>query len=120
MKYLVKSMILGLGLLICPGCELFDSSSPNTLTESEIIAGLKEALDIGLTNSVTSASSLNGYLQNEAIKILLPQEVQELQTKIQTESIDLVITSVSLQTIYNLYITEQNDGMIILRSWLLR
>ena len=36
----------------------------NGLTNGEIVAGLKEALNVGLDNSVANASSVDGYLKN--------------------------------------------------------
>ncbi|WP_462251543.1 DUF4197 domain-containing protein [Ekhidna sp.] len=87
-------------------CEFFEDAT-NPLTESEIIQGLKEALSIGLDNSVTSASGVDGYLQNEVIKILLPDEVKDLQNKIETESIAGVVP---LSVIYDAYIAVENDG----------
>ncbi len=87
-------------------CELFEDAT-NPLTEAEIIQGLKEALSIGLGNSVTSASSTDGYLQNEVIKILLPDEVKDLQTLIETESIAGIVP---LSVVYDAYIEVENDG----------
>lgn len=88
-------------------CDVVDQIAATLpLTDAEIVEGLKEALDVGLGTSVTSASSVDGYLQNEIIKILLPSEVADLQNKIQTES----VAGVPLQTIYDLYISVENDG----------
>ncbi|MEQ9404272.1 MAG: DUF4197 domain-containing protein [Cyclobacteriaceae bacterium] len=88
-------------------CELFeDVTGPLPLTDAEIVEGLKEALSIGLDNSVTSASSVNGYLENEIIKILLPEEVVEVQNKIQTES----VLGIPLTTVYDVYTTVENNG----------
>src|SRR5690606_3676279 len=63
-----------------------------------------EALDVGLNSSVTSASSVDGYLKNEAIKLILPDEVKALQTTIQNGSINIGIANVSYQTILNTYV----------------
>jgi hypothetical protein len=46
----------------------------------KIIAGLKEALSIGTGNAVVDVSRVGGYFQNQAIKILLPQEIQKTGT----------------------------------------
>lgn len=107
MKYFKVVLLLMVGIT---SCELFDEATgPGPLTEAEIVQGLKEALNIGLDNSVTSASATNGYLQNEIIKILLPEEVADLQTKIQTESV--LGGTIPLSTIYNLYVDVENDGV---------
>ncbi len=41
------------------------------------IAGLKEALSVGTANAVLDVSKINGYLKNQAIKILLPEEIRK-------------------------------------------
>lgn len=76
----------------------------NGLTNGEIVAGLKEALNVGLDNSVANASSVDGYLKNEIIKILLPPEVKSLQNTIETGSINLGFTSVSYSKILDAYV----------------
>jgi len=47
------------------------------LDDSTIASGLKEALDIGTKNAVGMVSKANGYYGNEAIKILLPNKIQQ-------------------------------------------
>ena len=49
------------------------------LSESKIIQGLKEALQIGTGNAVKTASQLNGYYKNPNIKIPLPSKVQKVE-----------------------------------------
>lgn len=84
-------------------CELLENGSDILpLTDGEIIQGLKEALSIGLETSVDDASSANGYLQNEIIKILLPEEVISLQNQINSSTV--------LSAAYSTYINVENDG----------
>jgi hypothetical protein len=45
---------------------------PDSLTEAEVIAGLKEALKVGTDSTVVQVSLTDGYLGNQLIKILLP------------------------------------------------
>jgi hypothetical protein len=45
-----------------------------SLTNDEVIKGLKEALEIGSKNSSTVASKIDGFNKNEAIKIPFPPE----------------------------------------------
>ena len=99
MKNIYKVFALAF-LFIFASCEEFE----NGLTTPEIVEGLKEALNIGLDNSVTAASATDGYLKNEIIKILLPEEVKSLQTQIETKSINLGIVSVPLKTILSTYV----------------
>jgi hypothetical protein len=46
------------------------------LTNTEIIAGLKQALAIGTDSTVARVSKTDGYFRDELIKILLPSEAE--------------------------------------------
>ncbi len=46
------------------------------LPEEKIIAGLKEALEVGTTNAVALTGRHDGFMKNEAIRILLPPKLQ--------------------------------------------
>ena len=48
------------------------------LTNTEIVAGLKEALTVGTDSTVAHLSSIDGYLKDQAIKILLPPEAKNI------------------------------------------
>jgi hypothetical protein len=50
-----------------------------SLTDDEIIAGLKEALAIGTEKAVSIVSRPDGYYKNSAIKIPLPEPVQKAE-----------------------------------------
>lgn len=52
----------------------------SNLSENEIVKGLKEALSVGIQNGAKQASSLDGFLKNEAIKLLLPPELQRAES----------------------------------------
>ena len=54
------------------------------LTESEIINGLKEALEIGTGKAVKRVSKVDGYYKNPKIKIPLPNAVQKVETLLRT------------------------------------
>lgn len=49
------------------------------LSESKIVEGLKEALEIGTGNAVGLVSKLDGYYKNSKIKIPLPESVQKVE-----------------------------------------
>lgn len=51
-------------------------SSKQRLDDSTVISGLKEALSIGTANAVKEVSRIDGYLGNNAIKILMPEKLQ--------------------------------------------
>lgn len=56
----------------------------NKPTEQETVNGLKEALTIGAKNSVAIVSRVDGFLKDEAIKILLPPQAKEVVDKLQS------------------------------------
>ncbi|MFN0085842.1 MAG: DUF4197 domain-containing protein [Blastocatellia bacterium] len=48
------------------------------LSENKIIAGLKEALEVGTGNAVNLTGRLDGYFANAAIRILLPKQLDKV------------------------------------------
>ncbi len=55
-----------------------ESIIDETLTEDEIVKGLKVALEVGTDSSSTVLSSVNGYYGDELVKILLPPEAENM------------------------------------------
>ena len=51
-------------------------STTDTLTETEVVNGLKEALETGAKNSASILSLENGYYGDPLVKILLPEEAR--------------------------------------------
>ncbi|ERJ61095.1 DUF4197 domain-containing protein [Sphingobacterium paucimobilis] len=51
----------------------------NTITQTEAITGIKQALSNGLTNSINTLSVKDGFLGNAAVKILMPKEAQQIE-----------------------------------------
>lgn len=51
----------------------------SSITNSEMIQGLKEALEIGTDNAVKLVSKPDGYYNNPGIKIPLPKNVQKVE-----------------------------------------
>ena len=58
------------------------SSSRNSVTDllgtTDIGAGLKEALQKGVTEQVTKLTAVDGFYKNETVKILFPEELQKV------------------------------------------
>lgn len=48
------------------------------VSDFEIASGLKEALQNGISNQVTTLGVTDGFFKNELVKILLPQELQKV------------------------------------------
>lgn len=59
------------------------SNSASGLSDSKIASGLKEALSVGTQNAVKLVSKPGGYLNNEAIKIRLPQDLRPVESILQ-------------------------------------
>jgi hypothetical protein len=55
-----------------------------TLSDSKIIAGLKEALEIGTGNAVNLTGKLDGFFKNAAIKILMPKQLRSVEKGLRT------------------------------------
>ncbi|MDM1553289.1 DUF4197 domain-containing protein [Chryseobacterium indologenes] len=66
------------------------STSPlnvGNLTSTQISSGLKEALSIGVTDGVKKLALTDGFLKNEAVKILMPEKLRK---------VDMTLRSVGL------------------------
>ncbi|MBP6335660.1 MAG: DUF4197 domain-containing protein [Bacteroidia bacterium] len=57
-------------------------SGSQPLSNSEVIAGLKQALEIGSKNAGASTSKLDGFFKNPLIKIPFPPEAIEMEKKL--------------------------------------
>lgn len=57
---------------------LEDAAGSTGLSTLQIANGLKEALDNGVTNQVTTLGVADGFFKNELVKILLPEELQKV------------------------------------------
>ena len=60
--------------------KLFNSNSGKDLSNGDIVAGLKEALEVGTTNTVDLTGKVDGYFSNAAIKILLPKQLESVES----------------------------------------
>ncbi|MDG4653151.1 DUF4197 domain-containing protein [Chryseobacterium arthrosphaerae] len=66
-----------------------NNSSSNTvnlgnLTSTQISSGLKEALNIGVTDGVKKLAVTDGFFRNEAIKILMPEKLRKIDTTLRS------------------------------------
>jgi hypothetical protein len=58
------------------------SASAPSLTNEEVINGLKEALTVGTNNSSGAASKVDGYLKNPKVFIPWPAEAKDMREKL--------------------------------------
>jgi hypothetical protein len=82
-------VLIFVAISICCGCrtqdvkKIMDSvnkvMSSGSLTNSEVIAGLKEALTIGAKESASAASAVDGFYKNSKIAIPWPAEAQKMK-----------------------------------------
>jgi hypothetical protein len=64
------------------GVNTSDSSTEQpALSNGEVISGLKEALNIGIENSVKSTSVIDGFLNNSEIRLPFPPDAQKVKDK---------------------------------------
>ena len=56
---------------------VLDGVTGAELDEATVLAGLKDALTVGTSNTVTRTSAVDGYLGNDLIRIALPDKLQE-------------------------------------------
>lgn len=57
------------------------NSSGSNLSSDQIVSGLKEALSLGAQKSGDKLSATDGFFKDAAVKILLPQQVQDVEKK---------------------------------------
>ncbi len=58
--------------------EAINRRSTSNLTNDKIVAGLKEALQVSTGKAVATTGKPDGFLKNEAIKILLPDKLRSV------------------------------------------
>jgi len=89
----MRAMIRLLALLICvalvpsPAAAQLDQflkgfgiGQQSSLADSKVSAGLKEALQVATEKSVSLTGRTNGYFSNAAIKILMPEKLQTVES----------------------------------------
>ena len=84
MKKIVLSMVV-FSLFGCAEMQQVLEQLPQqtgVLSQAEMGNGLKEALNNGITNQVSKLTATDGFFRNEAVKILLPAELQKVDTKL--------------------------------------
>ncbi len=62
---------------------LTTSQTPSApkLTNDEVIAGLKEALNVGISNAVNLTSVTDGFLNNQSIRLPFPEDALKVKQK---------------------------------------
>lgn len=55
-----------------------------SLTSTQISSGLKEALNVGVSEGVKKLGVTDGFLKNEAVKILMPEKLRKIDTTLRS------------------------------------
>jgi hypothetical protein len=91
-----KSLLLyiALSIFIFSSCQVMDEASKMVnvnkgtsqnstpkLSNDEVISGLKEALNVGIKNSVSLTSVTDGFLKNTNIRLPFPPDAQKVRDK---------------------------------------
>ncbi len=82
MKLKVIAAIFIISLFSTSCDELTEVLEETGLSEQEVVEGLKSALTVGTDTSVTVLSAVNGYLGDDLVKIILPDEASVIVTNI--------------------------------------
>lgn len=70
------------GMLKKAGSALSKNSTAGAgLSSDQIVSGLKEALSLGAQKSTDKLSAVDGFFKDAAVKILMPQQVQDVEKK---------------------------------------
>lgn len=104
MKTLFKSLLI-VSVLSLPACSEDNPFNLGNggLTDAEIAEGLKEALIVGTDTSTSILSRTGGYFKDQAVKILLPDEVNSQITDFQSRSFTVLGITVTGDQLYNGY-----------------
>lgn len=94
-KFLIPIGLIGIVTLSSGSCDVLSeaadvadvllddgsSSESNSLTNDEVIGGLKEALNVGIKNSVDLTSVTDGFLGNAEIRLPFPEDAMKVKEK---------------------------------------
>jgi hypothetical protein len=70
----LSCLVFAIMMLFSLSCE------QNSLTDDQIVEGLKEALKVGTENSSNKAHATDGYFANASIKIPFPEDAQFVES----------------------------------------
>lgn len=92
-------------------CELLEGLE-TTNSEPDIAAGLREALKVGTDTATSRLAALDGYLKDEAVKILLPDELEQRIAAFKAIEINVFgIANFTGEQIYNTGIPGFTTGL---------
>lgn len=84
MKKIFIPVVLGV-MMAFSSCEMLEDST-KSLSDADIIDGLKTALNVGADSASGNLAKLNGYYKNPLLKIPLPAEAEAVRNLINSNS----------------------------------
>ena len=75
---------IGKKTITVPSVNNGSGSNSNKPTNDEMVKGLKEALNIGVSKGADNVSKTDGYFKNAVIKVLMPPEAKEVESKLRS------------------------------------
>ena len=82
MRPVILAVLVSLGLAGCAGMDKMDwgdvLGGGNVLDEETVARGLKQALEVGTGRAVGQVGTVDGYLGNALLRIVLPAELQDI------------------------------------------
>jgi hypothetical protein len=101
MKYL-STISLFISILLLSSCDLLNDAIEEQENNIDIAEGLKEALRVGTDTATSKLSVVDGYLRDEAVKILLPDELENQIATLKAVEIDVFgLGTITGDQIYN-------------------
>jgi len=80
----MKKFLIIITVIFFPSCaemqQVMNQLPQNQSIGIDIASGLKEALNNGISKQVTKLTATDGFYKNEAVKILLPEELRKVDS----------------------------------------
>jgi len=101
MKYL-STLSLIFTILFLTSCDFLNDAIEEQENTIDIAEGLKEALRVGTDTATSKLAILDGYLRDEAVKILLPDELEAQITSLKAVELNVFgLGTITGDQIYN-------------------
>ncbi len=91
MKKITLAIIVIISLNSCEALKSFEVTPQLPLTTNRIITGLKQALEIGTTNSVTFLGKSDGFYGSPFFKIPFPEEVKIVEERLRSMGLNQMV-----------------------------
>jgi hypothetical protein len=86
MKKYIFSAIVMLFFVNCAEMQQITNQLPQNfpMNQADIASGLKEALQNGIDKQVTKLTATDGFYRNELVKIMLPEELKKVDSRLRS------------------------------------